>query len=72
MVEVGVERSDSRGHGGGVTRVVRLELMWWGRRQAFWFERMWWRCDMSGCARIDIVRVGDERSGSRVYGGGGT
>ena len=43
-----------------------------GRRRVIGPESMWWRCDISGCARIDTVRVGDKQLGSSVHGGGET
>ena len=76
MVEVGHERSGSRGHGGGGTRAAALELTWWG-----WKMSSWARIDMvreetgdQACedmvevgherwTRIDMVRVGHEQSG---------
>ena len=47
MVGVGDERSGLRVHGGGGTRAVALELMWWEWQTSIW-------------ARIDMVGVGDE------------
>ena len=47
LVEVGDEWSGSKRHGGG-------------RRQAIVLKLTWWVWDMSGQARIDMVRVGDK------------
>ena len=33
-------------------------------------ETMWWRQEMSGCARIDVVGVGDKQLGLKQCGGG--
>ena len=35
-VEVGQERSGSRGHGGGGTQAVGVELTWWWRETSDW------------------------------------
>ena len=69
----GDKRSGSRGHGGGGTRAIGLELTWLGGRRAVglertWFEceaigleRSWWRHETSDRAREDMVEVGHER-----------
>ena len=41
-------------------------------RRAVGLELTWWRQEISIPAQIDMVGVGDEQSGSRAYGGGGT
>ena len=41
-------------------------------RQAVGLELTWWRQEISIPAQIDMVGVGNEQSGSRVHGGGGT
>ena len=72
LVEVGDERSGSRGHGGGGTRAIGLELTRLGGRRAVRLERMWLECEAGDWARKELVVVGDERSDSRGHGGGGT
>ena len=45
----------SGGCSGGGTQAVALKLTWLSGRQAAGLEGVWWKQEMSGCARMDTV-----------------